>query len=144
MNNNFIRLRYLLIGVVIMIGYFLYNQTSLMRVFHRYYNFYLVGYIVTLLLFAYSGQIVKLQNRLGWVFASPLVGSVVGYIFVSMYFFYEHGYVVKQSFLDWLFICTVNAYFMAKLWVLSFAFLLYCAIDFIFEVKMRGASRYVR
>ncbi|MEN9867015.1 MAG: hypothetical protein RL748_2605 [Pseudomonadota bacterium] len=138
MATNFIRFRYFIIGVLLMAGYFIYNQASLMRVFHRHYNFYFVGYVVTLILFAYSGQIMGWAKRIGWTIVCPLVGSIIGYIFVAAHFYSEYGYFTKLSILDWIFVAVVNAYFMAKLWILSFTFLVACVIDYALMLRIKN------
>jgi hypothetical protein len=109
-----------------------------MRFFHKYYCWYFIGYVVMLGLFSYSDRISKTSWRLAWSFFSPLAGSIIGYIGVSVGFYSDHGYVVRQTYLDWIFVCVVNAYFMAQLWTISFAFFAFCVVDF---NLIKGKSR---
>ena len=116
------RYRGVVMRVFVLLCYFLVFHAELSRVFAEYCYVYFWGVVISILIAEMKLRGLRRRIRLLHALVMPLIGSIIGYSMLSLEFALKHGYFVKISIYEWIFVCTISAYFLSKLWIVSLAF----------------------
>jgi hypothetical protein len=115
-------------AIVILSFYFLIFQKNIARTFGELYYIYLIGVFTTIVL---SISLLKRNSfftYMCWAIFSPFAGSILGYAALFLFFICGFGYADKISIWELIVATVYDAYFVAKLWIISLAFLCFCCI----------------
>ncbi len=130
MKNILFQYRFFIASIVAILGYLFVFDDYFENHFHKYYYAYFSVVTLVILLSGFILQIRRLAICVCWSLFSPMAASFLGSCAMEVQMLINNGHFSRVTLGQWLLIAPFFGYLLSRLFVVSFALLAFCAIDY--------------